>query len=177
MDENKQTTITEEQETKQVEKLSFQDLLDNNKEYQAEFDKRVQKAITTAKSKWEPKTIEKEDSNNDTDLRKELEALKQQIADKEKREQEIQKDNALTKDINNVFGDKKFINEYTKNAIINEIKAVYNSEDNVKSLNDIFTEVTKDKNDIFTNPNQIKDMESMNDSEENNNVKDMPILW
>lgn len=176
MDENKQveTTNVETQEAKEVK--TFDEIL-KEENYQAEFDRRVQKAIATAKSKWEPKTIEKQDSKDDTDLKKELDALKQQIADKEKKEQEIAKDNALTKDINDVFGDKQFINEYTKNAIMNEIKAVYNSDDNVKSLNDIFTDITKDKNDIFTNPNQVQDMPSMGDSEEKNDAKEMPILW
>lgn len=157
MDENKQneTTNVETQEAKEVK--TFDEIL-KEENYQAEFDRRVQKAIATAKSKWEPKTIEKQDSKDDTDLKKELEALKQQIADKEKKEQEIAKDNALTKDIIKVFGDKEFINDYTKNAIMNEIKSIYNNEDNVKSLNDIFNEITKDKEDIFTNPNQVKDI-------------------
>ena len=156
MDENKQETPNvEKQEAKEVK--TFDEIL-KEENYQAEFDRRVQKAIATAKSKWEPKTIEKQDSKDDTDLKKELEALKQQIADKEKKEQEIAKDNALTKDIIKVFGDKEFINDYTKNAIMNEIKSIYNNEDNVKSLNDIFNEITKDKEDIFTNPNQVKDI-------------------
>jgi len=178
MDENKQVETTNV-ETQEEKELTFQELLDNNKKYQAEFDKRVQKALTTAKTKWEeekPNTDVK-DSEHDTDLKKELEALKQQIADKEKKEQEIAKDNALTKDIMEVFGDKEFINEYTKTAIMNEIKAVYNSEDNVKSVNDIFKEVIKDKNDIFTNPNQVQDMPSIEDSEERNETKQMPELW
>ena len=49
-----------EQETKTVEEtvvedkpLSFQEILDGDKTYQAEFDRRVQKALETAKSKWE----------------------------------------------------------------------------------------------------------------------------
>jgi len=173
MDEKVETT-NEVQEAKEVK--TFDEIL-KEENYQAEFDRRVQKAIATAKSKWEPKTIEKQDSKDDTDLKKELEALKQQIADKEKKEQEIAKDNALTKDIMEVFGDKEFINEYTKTAIMNEIKAVYNSEDNVKSVNDIFKEVIKDKNDIFTNPNQVQDMPSIEDSEERNETKQMPELW
>ena len=173
MDEKVETT-NEVQETKEVK--TFDEIL-KEENYQAEFDRRVQKAIATAKSKWEPKTIEKQDSKDDTDLKKELEALKQQIADKEKKEQEIAKDNALTNDIIKVFGDKQFINEYTKTAIMNEIKAVYNSEDNIKSINDIFNEVIKDKNDIFTNPNQVQDMPSMGDSEEKNETKQMPELW
>ena len=175
MDEKVEAT-NEVQEAKEVK--TFDEIL-KEENYQAEFDRRVQKALTTAKTKWEaekPNTDVK-DSEHDTDLKKELEALKQQIADKEKKEQEIAKDNALTKDIMEVFGDKEFINEYTKTAIMNEIKAVYNSEDNVKSVNDIFNEITKDKNDIFTNPNQVQDMPSMGDSEEKNETKQMPELW
>ena len=157
MDENKQTETTnvETQEEKKV--LSFDEML-KEENYQAQFDRRVQKAIATAKSKWEPKTIEKEVSKDDTDLKKELEALKQEIADSKAKKEAEDKDNALTKDIIKVFGDKEFINDYTKNAIINEIKSVYNSEDNVKSLDAIFNEITKDKDDIFTNPNQAKDI-------------------
>ena len=158
MNENKETTneVTNKEEKKV---LTFDEML-KEENYQAEFDRRVQKALATAKSKWEDTkpNVEIKESKDDTDLKKEIEALKQQIADKEKKEEAIQKDNALTKDIIKVFGDKEFINEYTKNAIISEIKSIYNSEDNIKSLNDIFSEVTKDKDDIFTNPNQVKDI-------------------
>lgn len=158
MNENKETTneMTNKEEKKV---LTFDEML-KEENYQAEFDRRVQKALATAKSKWEDTkpNVEIKESKDDTDLKKEIEALKQQIADKEKKEEAIQKDNALTKDIIKVFGDKEFINEYTKNAIISEIKSIYNSEDNIKSLNDIFSEVTKDKDDIFTNPNQVKDI-------------------
>lgn len=160
MDEKEKQTTIDNPENNNNEKeapKTFDEILKEGN-YQAEFDRRVQKAIATAKSKWEPKTIEKEDSKDDTDLKKELEALKQQIADdKAKREAEA-KDNDLTKDIIKVFGDREFINDYTKNAIIGEIKSVYNGEDNIKTLNEIFNEVTKDKDDIFVNPNQAKDI-------------------
>ena len=84
MDENKQneTPNVETQEAKEVK--TFDEIL-KEENYQAEFDRRVQKAIATAKSKWEPKTIEKQDSKDDTDLKKELDALKQQIADKKRK--------------------------------------------------------------------------------------------
>ena len=161
MNENNNSTTepTTNEQAKTAEPKTFDEML-KEENYQAEFDRRVQKALATAKSKWEenkPNT-EPKVSKDDTDLKKELEALKQQIADKEKREAEIQKDSALTNDIVKVFGDSQFINDYTKNAVISEIKSIYNKEDNVKSLNDIFTEVTKDKDNIFTNPNQAKDI-------------------
>jgi hypothetical protein len=116
----------------------------------------------------------------------ELENLKQTIADMEAKEQKRiedekakREDEILTKNIIEAFGDKKFINEYTKNAIINDIKAGLKDENNGgKSAKDLFEEYTKDKSDIFANPNTlIPDMEGMGDSEENTNKKEVPIIW
>jgi hypothetical protein len=115
----------------------------------------------------------------------EIENLKNTIADmKAKEEQRIKDEKAkkddeiLTNNIIEAFGDKQFINEYTKNAIINDIKNGLKDENNGgKSAKDLFEEITKDKSDIFANPNQFKDMEGMGDSEENNNNKEMPLVW
>jgi hypothetical protein len=115
----------------------------------------------------------------------EIENLKNTIADmKAKEEQRIKDEKAkkddeiLTNNIIEAFGDKQFINEYTKNAIINDIKNGLKDENNGgKSAKDLFEELTKDKSDIFANPNQFKDMEGMGDSEENNNNKEMPLVW
>ena len=49
-------------------------------------------------------------------------------------------------------------------------------ENKGKGIQDLFEELTKDKTDIFANPNQMKDMEGMEDSEESN-VKEIPTLW
>lgn len=115
----------------------------------------------------------------------ELENLKQTIADMEAKEQkrlEEEKakrdDEILTNNIIEAFGDKKFVNEYTKNAIINDIKNGLKDENNGgKSAKDLFEEITKDKSDIFVNPNQIQDMPGMGDNEDNNNKKEMPLIW
>ena len=115
----------------------------------------------------------------------EIENLKQTIADMEAKEQkrlEEEKakrdDEILTNNIIEAFGDKQFVNEYTKNAIINDIKQGLKEANNGgKSAKDLFEEYTKDKSDIFANPNQVQDMEGMGDSEENNNIKEMPIIW
>ena len=117
----------------------------------------------------------------------EIENLKQTIADMEAKEQKRleeekakREDEILTKNIIEAFGDKKdeFVNEYTKNAIINDIKNGLKDENNGgKSAKDLFEEITKDKSDIFVNPNQVQDMPGMGDSEENNNIKEMPIIW
>lgn len=115
----------------------------------------------------------------------EIENLKNTIADMEAKEQkrlEEEKakkdDEILTNNIITAFGDKKFINEYTKNAIINDIKKGLKDENNGgKSAKDLFEELTKDKSDIFANPNKMPDMEGMGDSEENTNKKEMPVIW
>lgn len=115
----------------------------------------------------------------------ELESLKKTIADMETKEQQRleeekaqRTDEILTKNIMDAIGDKKFVNEYTKNAIINDIKAGLKDENNGgKSAKDLFEEYTKDKQDIFANPNQIQDMVGMGDSEESTSKKEIPLLW
>lgn len=115
----------------------------------------------------------------------ELENLKQTIADMEAKEQKRiadekakRDDEILTKNIVEAFGDKQFVNEYTKNAIINDIKNGLKDENNGgKSAKDLFEEITKDKSDIFVNPNQIQDMPGMGDGEDNNNKKEIPLIW
>ena len=115
----------------------------------------------------------------------ELENLKQTIADMEAKEQKRiadekakKDDELLTNNIIQAFGDKQFVNEYTKNAIINDIKIGLKDENNSgKSAKDLFEEYTKDKSDIFVNPNQVQDMAGMGDSEEDNNKKEIPSIW
>lgn len=116
----------------------------------------------------------------------EIENLQKTIADMEAKEQKRlenekakREDEILTKNIIEAFGDKKFVNEYTKNAIINDIKSGLKDENNGgKSAKDLFEEYTKDKSDIFVNPNQMKDMEGMGDSEDGNtNKKEIPLMF
>lgn len=103
----------------------------------------------------------------------ELENLRNTIADMETKEQKrleeekAQKnDEILTKNIVEAFGDKKFVNEYTKNAIINDIKNGLKDEKNGgKSAKDLFEEYTKDKEGIFESPNKMPDMEGMGDAD------------
>ena len=75
-------------------------------------------------------------------------------------------DEILTNNIIEAFGDKKFIIEYTRNAIINDIKAgLKDSNNGGKSAKDLFEEYTKDKSDIFESPNKIPDMEGMGEAD------------
>ncbi len=104
----------------------------------------------------------------------EMENLKNTIADMEAKEQDriakekaIKDDEVLTTNIIQAIGDRKFVNDFTKNAIVKEIKVALNDDANKgKSAKDLFEEITKDKTDIFVNPNQMVDMPSIDENVE-----------
>ena len=101
----------------------------------------------------------------------EVESLKQTIANYEKAdaerkeaEKKAKKDEVLLKNINEAIGDKKFVNDYTKNSIVNEIKSALENEANAgKSAKDLFETITKDKQGIFASSNQFKNMPGVGD--------------
>lgn len=93
-------------------------------------------------------------AETNTKVQEELDNLKKSIAENEAKAKAKAEDDALTKNITSVFGDKKFVNEYTKNAIISDIKTALKDSNNAgKSAKDLFEELTKDKDGIFSNPN------------------------
>ena len=102
----------------------------------------------------------------------EIESLKSKIADyetkeKERKEEENKKifEENLNKNVLEAIGDKEFVNERTKNAIINEVKTALQDKANVgKSAKDIFESITKDSTDIFKNKNELKDMPDIQES-------------
>lgn len=101
----------------------------------------------------------------------ELESLKGKIADYEQKEADRiakqkakEEDDILTKNIVEVIGDKKFVNDYTKNSIINEVKTALKDNANLgKSAKDLFEQITNGKDGIFANPNQVIDMPSIDE--------------
>lgn len=79
----------------------------------------------------------KAESNSKT--QEELESLKKQIADR-----------TLNDKIIEAIGDKKFVNDYTKEAIINEIKKSLDDDSNKgKSINDLLENFVEGKEGIF----------------------------
>lgn len=102
----------------------------------------------------------------------EMENLKNTIATMEAKEQERlanekakKDDEILTNNIISAFGDKKFVNDFTRDAIVKEMKTALNDDANKsKSYKDLFEEITKDKTDIFLNPNRIIDMPSVDEN-------------
>lgn len=94
----------------------------------------------TKVSDYETKISElssKADDNSKTI--EELESLKKQVADRN-----------LNDKIIEAIGDKKFVNDFTKTAIINEIKKSLDDESNKgKSINDLLNNFTEGKDGIF----------------------------
>ena len=117
-------------------KEKTQNLENKVKEYEAKIGELSSKAETNTK------------------VQEELDNLKKSIAENEAKAKAKAEDEILTKNITSVFGDKKFVNEYTKNAIISDIKTALKDGNNAgKSAKDLFEELTKDKDGIFSNPN------------------------
>ena len=131
--------------------LTFDEILED-REYQAEFDRRVQKAINTAKSKWE---LQHNDDNSIalneelSSLRNEIGNLKQTLSNRDARDRDME----ITYGIEEALKDKQFVNDYTKNAVVNEIKVGLYTRDGV-TIDSLFDEITKDKEGILVNPNK-----------------------
>ena len=120
----------------------------------------------------------KENSKNAEELQTKYDELVKANEEREAKKKAEEEDKILTDNINALFEGKTFTSEYAKSGLMNDIKTGLNKPENKgKGIQDLFDELTKNKTDIFTNPNQQKDMEGMGDSEENTNKKEMPILW
>lgn len=119
-----------------------------------------------------------EKSKDDADWKLKYEELQTSIKEQEAQRKAEEEDKILNDNINSLFEGKTFTSDYARSGLINDIKAGLNNPENKgKGIQDLFNELTKDKTDIFASPNQIKDMEGMGDSEETNNIKEMPIIW
>jgi hypothetical protein len=119
-----------------------------------------------------------ESAKDNADWKTKYEELQTSIKEQEAKQKAEEEDKILTDNINALFEGKTFTSEYARNGLLNDIKQGLNKPENKgKGIQDLFNELTKDKTDIFANPNQMKDMEGMGDSEQNNNTKEMPIMW
>lgn len=137
--------------------------------------KELEEKVTT----YETKINEfNENANDNAEWKTKYEELQTSIKEQEAKKKAEEEDKILTDNINALFEGKTFTSEYARNGLLNDIKSGLNNPENKgKGIQDLFDELTKDKTDIFTNPNQLKDMEGMGDSEQDNNTKDMPLIW
>ena len=136
------------------------------KDIQAEKDKGskavsdlAEAAKTIETYKTQIAELEKTAGDN-SDVKKQLEELQAQIAEEKRLADEKAADEQLTNTIRAAFPqDRKFVNEYTEQAYIGQIKAEMNKPENKgKGIGEIFETLTKDKADIFANPNQVGNM-------------------
>lgn len=145
----------------------------------AEASKMTTNEVNKIKTELEKEIVEKDEviKSLNEDIKKspsadELENLKSKVADyetkeKERKEQEDKKifEENLNKNVLEAIGDAEFVNERTKNAIINEVKTALQDKANVdKSAKDIFETITKDSTDIFKNKNKLSDMPDIQES-------------
>lgn len=115
----------------------------------------------------------KETSKNAIELQDKYNELTKQIEQDNANKKAKAEEEILNKNIIEAIGDKKFVNDYTKNYVIDEVKTALKDEANLgKSAKDLFEEITKDKDDMFLNPNQIVDMPNVNEGVENVITKD-----
>ena len=120
----------------------------------------------------------KENSKNAEDLQSKYDELVKANEEREAKAKAEEEDKILTNNINEVFGDKQFTSEYARVGLTNDIKNELNKPENKgRSIKEIFDTLTKDKTDIFANPNQLKDMAGMGDSEDKPETKEIPVLW
>lgn len=119
-----------------------------------------------------------ENAKDNADWKTKYEELQTSIKEQEAKQKAEEEDKILTENINSLFEGKTFTSDYARTGLLNDIKNGLNKPENKgKGIQDLFDELTKDKTDIFTNPNQIKDMTGMGDSEQDNNTREMPIIW
>lgn len=144
-------------ETEKVENKYKTDI-DNYKTTISSLEEQIEKA---------PKSDEVEN------LKNEIADFKQKESERLAKEEADKNDKLLTNNIIEAIGDQKFVNDYTKNSIVNEIKTALKDSANVgKSAKDLFTEITEGKDGIFVNPNQVVDMPSIDENVENVVSKD-----
>lgn len=128
-------------------KEKTQELENKVKEYESKIEELSSKAETNTK------------------IQEELDTLKKQIAEEKKQKEQEDLEATLNKNVLEAIGDAEFVNERTKNAIINEVKTALQDKANVgKSAKDIFETITKDSTDIFKNKNELKDMPDIQES-------------
>lgn len=167
-------------EKEQIEKvMSLYGKAIAQKDNEIETLKNSNKDLEDKVNTYETKINEfNESAKDNADWKTKYEELQTSIKEQEAKRMAEEEDKILTNNIISVFGDKKFTSEYARQGLLNDIKGELNKPENKgKGIKDIFDSLTKDKTDIFVNPNQIKDMAGMGDSEQDNNIKEMPILW
>jgi len=134
-------------------------------------DKEIE-TLTTKKAELEEKvsTYETkineftENAKDNADWKKKFEDLETQINEQNAKRKAEEDDRLLTNNILQSFGDKKFTSDYAKNGLISDIKtALTKPENKGKGINDLVIELSKDKQGIFANPNEVLNVPGANE--------------
>lgn len=102
-------------------------------------------------------TIKKlEEASGDAEAtRKELERYKQEEDERKKAEKEAETDRILTEAAEQALDGKEFVNDFTRNHFVTELKkAIADPANKGKRAVKLFEEMTKDLDGIFKNPQQ-----------------------
>lgn len=139
----------------------IEELKSDNKTLRADIakkDKTIQEHEGTIKQLGDD--IEKLKSDGGDEVAKLKDKINEyEKAEKQRKEDEANalKDKQLTDNILEAIGDKEFVNDFTKQSIIAQIKEDLGKQENAgKGIKDIFEGLTKDSTDIFKNPQQQK---------------------
>ena len=167
----------DEEQIEKVMALYGKAITEKNKEVEALT--ATNKELADKVNTYETKIKEfDEKAKDDAEWKSKFEELQTSIKEQEAKQKAEEEEKILVDNINKLFEGKTFTSEYARNGLLNDIKLGVNKPENKgKGIQDLFDELTKDKTDIFTNPNEMKDMTGMGDSEENTNIKEMPLMW
>ena len=167
-------------ETEQVEKvMTLYGKAITKKDKELETLKSDIKELEDKINTYESKLAEfDEKSKDNAEWKTKYEELQTSIKEQEAKKKAEEEDKILTDSINALFEGKKFTSDYAKNGLLTDIKTGLNKPENKgKGIKELYDEFTKDKEGIFVPENQLKDMEAMGDSEQDNNIKEMPLIW
>lgn len=86
-------------------------------------------------------------------IKTDYEALKKQMADKDAADEKAKADQSFAEAMTEAVGDKKFANDLVKTATFAKVQDLHEANP-AKGLADLLTEVTKDVDGIWVNPQQ-----------------------
>lgn len=109
-----------------------------------------------------------ETSKNAIELQDKYNELTKQVEQSNAEKKAKAENDMLMENISSAINGKEFVNDYTKNSIVNELKNALKDEANIgKSAKDLFEEITNGQEGLFKNPNQMMDMAEVDESVEN----------
>lgn len=92
-------------------------------------------------------------------LQETIDDLQEKLRKRTEADEQAQKDKALADRFSAVSGEKKFVNDFTKNGVLSEFKEALENKDNEgKSDKEIFEGLIKDREGIFSSSNPPADM-------------------